>query len=82
MIVEAGEECDDGNDVDADGCDATTAPTNGLRRRLHERSTGEQCDDGNDDNADACQANGCLDAVCGDGEVNNGEALRRRQRRV
>jgi cysteine-rich repeat protein len=46
-----GEQCDDGNRVDGDGCDATCqieACGNGLRQQ------GEQCDDGNMDPGDGC----------------------------
>jgi cysteine-rich repeat protein len=57
------DDCDDGNLVDADGCDSNctvTACGNGIR------TTPEECDDGNRQNDDACVA-GCLTAVCGDG---------------
>ena len=57
------EECDDGNDVDTDGC------TNACRfARCGDgvMGPGEECDDGNDVNSDAC-TNGCTQARCGDG---------------
>ncbi len=53
-IVEAGEECDDGNDVAGDGCepDCTPSPAtcgNGIVE------PGEECDDGNDVAGDGCE---------------------------
>jgi cysteine-rich repeat protein len=66
-IPEAGEECDDGNLDDGDGCDSNCTPTgcgNGVV------TGGEECDDGNDLTTDACAL--CLHAVCGDGFVHAG----------
>jgi uncharacterized delta-60 repeat protein len=67
-IVERGEECDDGNLVSGDGCDANCTVTrcgNGIV------TAGEECDDGNQDNHDACK-NDCTLNVCGDGVVRTG----------
>ena len=66
--VDAGEECDDGNDVDTDAC--TNACTNaacgdGIV------GPGEACDDGNDVDDDGC-TNACAAASCGDGVVQAG----------
>lgn len=50
-VVDSGEECDDGNNVDADGCNTScTTPTcgNGIV------DLGEDCDDGNNSEFDAC----------------------------
>ncbi len=62
-FVESGEECDDGNTDDGDGCSSTceiesTGPVcgNGIVE------TGEECDDGNLINGDGCSAT-CLDEV-------------------
>ncbi|HXC49627.1 MAG TPA: DUF4215 domain-containing protein [Candidatus Limnocylindrales bacterium] len=61
------EQCDDGNDVDADGCDRTCRPT-GCGSFV---VTGdEQCDDGNTTDTDSCVD--CRDAFCGDGFVEAG----------
>jgi len=65
--VDLGEECDDGNLDDSDGCtivctvcgDAITAPA-------------EQCDDGNLVDHDGCNAN-CRLPICGDGVRDPGE---------
>jgi cysteine-rich repeat protein len=57
------EQCDDGNTVNGDGCDANCTPTacgNGIV------TTGEQCEDGNRNPFDGC-TNECT--VCGDGVV-------------
>ncbi len=68
-MIDAGEECDDGNQIDADGCqhdcrlpicgDGIVDP-------------GEQCDDGNTADADGCQGD-CQLPVCGDGILDPGE---------
>ena len=54
----ADEECDDGNTVDGDGCDATCK----LEPFCGDGTLdgGEQCDDGNNVDGDGCDAN-CLD---------------------
>ena len=67
-VVEPGEECDDGNLTNGDGCDANCTLTrcgNGVQ------SPGEACDDGNQNDRDACK-NDCTLNVCGDGVVNTG----------
>ncbi|EDM81103.1 regulator of chromosome condensation, RCC1 [Plesiocystis pacifica SIR-1] len=58
-----GEQCDDGNGIDGDGCnnDCTTGFCgDGVL------DPGEECDDGNFDDTDACLAT-CVAASCGDG---------------
>lgn len=69
FVVEDGEECDDGNDIDTDGC------TNKCRRpRCGDKivQDGEECDDGNQENNDKC-TNDCRLPRCGDGYVQKGE---------
>jgi cysteine-rich repeat protein len=59
------EACDDGNDVDGDGCDSNCRPSacgNGVV------AGGEQCDDGNEDDGDGCDSN-CTASACGNGVV-------------
>ena len=66
---QAGEECDDGNLVDGDGCDANCTPTacgNGVL------TAGEQCDDGNLLDGDGCDFD-CTPTACGNGVVTTGE---------
>jgi cysteine-rich repeat protein len=73
-IQNPGEQCDDGNAQNGDGCESnctiTAAPTCGDGVL----NPGEQCDDGNNQNGDACQANCILPPPsCGDGILNLGE---------
>jgi large repetitive protein len=73
-----GEECDDGNNVDGDGCTndckgEQPAPVCGDSTV----DDGEECDDGNTANGDGCDEN-CMDEVvpdpvCGDGNLDDGE---------
>jgi len=63
-----GEQCDDGNAINGDGCDRNCTPTdcgNGIV------TAGEECDDGNtipcDGCSPTCQPQGT--AICGDGIV-------------
>ena len=54
MIVQLGEECDDGNMTPADGCenDCTVTPVCGD----NSVQSGEECDDGNTMNGDGCDS--------------------------
>ena len=64
IVHEGVEMCDDGNDVEDDGCNSMCmagACGDGIVQM------DEGCDDGNEDNTDACAA--CQPAVCGDGFV-------------
>jgi cysteine-rich repeat protein len=76
--VSAGEQCDDANPDDADGCPTTcslgsgslaASPTCG--NGTVETENGEECDDANADNTDAC-LDTCLAASCGDGFTQTG----------
>jgi cysteine-rich repeat protein len=52
-VLDRGEQCDDGNAVDGDGCESScTLPACGNRIR----DVGERCDDGNLANGDGCSA--------------------------
>jgi len=65
----SGEECDDGNQTNGDGCDnncTTSRCGNGIK------APNEQCDDGNTMAGDGCSAN-CTIEVCGNGIVDPGE---------
>ncbi|NMC71181.1 MAG: DUF4215 domain-containing protein, partial [Myxococcales bacterium] len=67
-VVEAGEECDDGNSLNDDGCTVLcTFPRCGDG--LLDRSS-EECDDRNADPGDGCDPN-CWreDATCGNGTL-------------
>jgi cysteine-rich repeat protein len=68
-ILQSPEQCDDGNSVNGDGCEANcTLPVcgNGIVDQ------GEQCDDGNSVNGDGCEAN-CTLPACGNGILDQGE---------
>jgi TQXA domain-containing protein len=69
VVNQAGEECDDGNQIDGDGCDHNCTPTacgNGVV------TTDEACDDGNLLDGDGCDFN-CTETACGNGVVTTGE---------
>ncbi len=62
-VVDVGQPCDDGNQVNGDGCDnncTITACNNGIL------TAGESCDDGNAANGDGCDVN-CTLSACGNG---------------
>ncbi|MEE9294475.1 MAG: DUF4215 domain-containing protein, partial [Phycisphaerae bacterium] len=66
-VLNPGEECDDGNTTDGDGCDSNCTVTgcgNGIV------TAGEECDDGNTASGDGCDAT-CQDEFCGDNIVND-----------
>jgi CSLREA domain-containing protein len=72
--VDAGEECDDGNTSDGDGCSANCTVESGCGNGTVEGT--EECDDGNNVDGDGCSAN-CTNEVppdCGDGILQAGEA--------
>jgi cysteine-rich repeat protein len=63
--TDGGEQCDDGNTINGDGCDnncTISACGNGVV------TTGEACDDGNAINGDGCDEN-CTLSACGNGIV-------------
>ena len=69
-VLDPGEQCEDGNLVNGDGCDSNCTPTgcgNGVV------TAGEQCDDGNLTAGDGCSATCTTEGVCGDGVVGPGE---------
>jgi cysteine-rich repeat protein len=74
-VIDSGEACDDGNNIQSDGCHLCTIITfklcgNGAL------NSGEECDDGNVSNGDGC-SNGCkveVPPVCGDGQIKGEEA--------
>jgi cysteine-rich repeat protein len=67
--VEEGEQCDDGNFTDTDGCTRTCQTAVCGDSSLYRGR--EQCDDGNRTNTDAC-TNTCRTARCGDSIVHTG----------
>ncbi len=72
--LDAGEECDDGNSNDGDGCasDCTIQPVCGDGSL----DAGEECDDGNSNDGDGCASNCTIEMggpFCGDGQLDTGE---------
>lgn len=68
--VDRGEECDDGNNQDGDGCSAACVIElcgDGVT------SVGEACDDGNTTSGDGCRADCLGEEVCGDTLLDVGE---------
>ena len=70
-IIESGEVCDDGNNVDGDGCSFNCLSSEVCPDGIINQVTGEECDDGNSDNHDAC-LNTCELAACGDAVIRIG----------
>ncbi|MCB9569621.1 MAG: VCBS repeat-containing protein [Myxococcales bacterium] len=66
------EECDDGNDIDGDGCESTCQLTDFCGNGVVD--PGEDCDDGNDVDGDGCDNDCTFTSVCGNGVVEPGEA--------
>ncbi|MDC0721039.1 DUF4215 domain-containing protein [Nannocystis bainbridge] len=75
-VLEPGEQCDDGNAADGDGCEADCTTTPGENCGNGELDDGEDCDDGNTVGGDGCE-NNCTETVipasCGDGKMDPGE---------
>lgn len=80
--LERGEDCDDGNTADADGCSARCLNEGSTGRALcgnGAREASEDCDDGNTMAGDGC-SNRCLNegavaggSICGSGDLGDGE---------
>jgi cysteine-rich repeat protein len=74
--IDTGEQCDDGNRTDCDGCDAHCAvePGSVCGDGERNRACGEECDHGpnNDAVPDSCRTD-CRMPACGDGVVDGGE---------
>jgi cysteine-rich repeat protein len=70
-IIEAQEECDDGNFEDSDGCLGTCQVASCGDSYLYEGI--EQCDDGNNRSGDACSVDCLSGEGCGNGVLDPGE---------
>lgn len=67
-----GEQCDDGNTVDCDGCDSNCTLSSVCGNGIVCPSEGEACDDGNAVGGDCCDANCAFEpagAPCDDGSA-------------
>ena len=79
--IEAGEECDDGNTSDGDGCSSVCTeedPPPPPRCGDEQQTEGEECDDGNTSDGDGCSANCTIEdepppPECGNGIDEDGE---------
>jgi cysteine-rich repeat protein len=65
-----GEQCDDGNTTEGDGCNGACV-IEYCGNEYWEESRGEECDDGNGVGGDGCSAT-CHIEYCGDGIVQSG----------
>lgn len=76
-MVDAGEDCDDGNNLDGDGCSANCTVEEGQPYCGDGMlDAGEECDDGNNTDGDGCSANCTIEPpapFCGDGTLDDGE---------
>jgi cysteine-rich repeat protein len=71
-IVEGTEQCDDGNQVNGDGCENDcTITASGAVCGNGIVEAGEQCDDGNTVDGDGC-SHLCVVEYCGDGQIDLG----------
>ncbi|MCX6750834.1 MAG: DUF4215 domain-containing protein [Candidatus Pacearchaeota archaeon] len=70
--LDIGEECDDGNTYDGDGCSANCDTEEVHYCGDGVLDIGEECDDGNLNNTDLCR-NDCKLPYCGDGVLDIGE---------
>src|SRR5258708_38792245 len=62
---EAGEVCDDGNNIDCDGCSASCKSNETCGNKIVDSCKGEQCDTGDPTTTGSCP--NCRNAYCGDG---------------
>jgi len=64
-VVNGFEECDDGNNVDCDGCHSDCRAETGCGDAMV--CGAEECDDGNTTDCDGCHADCRVESGCGDG---------------
>ena len=85
-----GEVCDDGNELDGDGCSANCMRNEVCGDGIVDTAAGEICDDGNEEDGDGCSrdcmsdetcSNGITDTamgeVCDDGNLKDGDGCSR-----
>jgi len=70
-VVDTGEECDDGNTVDGDGCSSSCVVEPACGDGVLD--AGEGCDDGNTVDGDGCSSTCVVEATCGNGVLDAGE---------
>jgi cysteine-rich repeat protein len=69
FTVDADEVCDDGNNVDGDGCNASCRSDETCGNGYVDIAVGETCDDGNLIGNDGCSADCKSDETCGNGVI-------------
>ena len=67
-VLDSGEECDDGNVLNGDGCSATCV-REGCGNGIVDVAIGEVCDDGNTVDGDGCSADCRTNERCGNGVI-------------
>jgi len=72
-VYDPGEECDDGNRQDGDGCSSICHLEDLASCGNGKRDPGETCDDGNVSDGDGCSATCQNEGRCGDGSLDPGE---------
>jgi len=72
-VLGPGEECDDNNRANGDGCDFNCTRTR-CGNRVVSGTTGERCDDGNLIDGDGCDAE-CQREECENGKDENGQCI-------
>ena len=82
-VLDEGEDCDDGNVLDGDGCDSNCIAEMCGNGKVQ---AGEECDDGNTADGDGCSRRCEIQRLCGDatddGKILASDALRTLQRAV
>jgi len=71
--VDEGEQCDDGNTANGDGCSEICETEPQPSCGDGNVDEGEQCDDGNTADGDGCSATCVTEPCCGDGHLDAGE---------
>ena len=72
-VYDPGEDCDDGNRQDGDGCSAQCRLEDLASCGNAKLNPGETCDDGNVSDGDGCSATCQSEGKCGDGSLDPGE---------
>jgi cysteine-rich repeat protein len=74
-VVDPGEQCDDGNNVDDDGCSSNCRSELSFLCGNGVVDPGEECDDGNQVDGDGCTTACRLEEICNDLIDNDGDGL-------
>lgn len=69
--MDVGEECDDGNTADGDGCSADCSSNEMCGNDIVDTAVMELCDDGGVADGDGCSADCMSDETCGNGIVDS-----------